>query len=98
LHEQLTGLRCTASADRVHSAQCLISQIRQWDEPILVSLAAADMDQFALTVDIAYLQGQGLCKAQAHGIGSQQKNPIPFAFKNRIIDVLTLKRYNVPRK
>lgn len=58
------------------SAQCLIGQIRQWDETILVPLAAPDMNLFALTVDIADLQGQGLGKAQAHGIGGQHKNPV----------------------
>jgi hypothetical protein len=57
-------------------AQCLIGQIRQWDETILVSLAAADMNQLALTVDIAHLQGQGLSESQAHGIGCQQENPV----------------------
>jgi len=50
-------------------AQCLIGQIRQWDETILVPLAAPDMNQFALTVDIAHLQGQGLCETQSHEIG-----------------------------
>jgi len=48
----------------------------QGDETILLPLAAADMNHFALTVDVAHLQGQGLRKAQAHGIGCQQKNPV----------------------
>ena len=42
------------------SAQCLIGQVGQWDETILMALAAADMYLFALSVDIAHLQGQGL--------------------------------------
>ena len=57
-------------------AQGVIGQIRQWDETILVALAAADMNHFALPVDIAHLQGQGFRKAQAHGIGCQQKDSI----------------------
>ena len=57
-------------------AQCLIGQIRKWDEPIFVPLAAPDMNQLALAIDIAHLQGQGLREAQAHGIGCQQKNPV----------------------
>jgi hypothetical protein len=57
-------------------AQCLIGQIRQGDETILVSFASADMNQFALTVDIACLHGQGLGEAQTHGIGCQQKDPV----------------------
>jgi hypothetical protein len=40
------------------SAQCMIGQIRQWHETIFAPLAAADMNLFALTVDIAHLQRQ----------------------------------------
>ena len=58
------------------SAQGLIGQIRQRNETILVPLAAPDMNLFALSVDIAYLQGQGFGKAQTHGIGCQQINPV----------------------
>lgn len=58
------------------SAQCLIGRIRQRDETILVPFAAPDMNSFALTIDIAHLQGRGLRKAQPHGIGCQQKNPV----------------------
>jgi hypothetical protein len=54
--EQPTGVAMFAP----QGAQCLIGQIRQRDETILVALAAADMNQFALTVDIAHLQVQGL--------------------------------------
>ena len=57
-------------------AQGVIGQIRQWDETILVALAAPDMNPLARTVDIADLQSQGLRKAQAHGIGRQQENPV----------------------
>ncbi len=42
------------------SAQCLIGQIRQWDETILVTFASSDMNLFALTVDITHLQIEGL--------------------------------------
>ena len=52
-------------------AQCLIGHIRQRNETILVPLAAADMNQLALTIDITHLQGKGLAEAQAHGIGCQ---------------------------
>ncbi len=58
------------------SAQCLIRQIGQRDETILMALAAPDMYLFALTVDIAHLQRQGLSEAQAHRIGYQQKGPV----------------------
>jgi len=47
-------------------AQGVIGQIRQWDETILVALAAPDMNPLARTVDIPDLQSQGLRKAQAH--------------------------------
>ncbi len=41
-----------------------------------MALASPDMYLFALTVDIAHLQRQGLSEAQAHRIGCQQKDPV----------------------
>jgi hypothetical protein len=54
----------------------LIGQVGQWDEAILMALAAPDVYLFALTVDIPNLQGEGLSEAQAHRIGCQQKDPV----------------------
>jgi hypothetical protein len=41
-----------------------------------MALTAPDVNLFALTVDIAYLQRQGFSEAQAHGIGCQKKDPV----------------------
>ena len=58
------------------SAKCLIRQVGQWYETILMALATPDMYLFALAVDISHLQRQGLSEAQAHRIGCQQKDPV----------------------
>src|SRR5450759_3276517 len=58
------------------SAKCLIRQVGQWYETILMALAVPDMYLFALAVDIPHLQRQGLSEAQAHRIGCQQKDPV----------------------
>lgn len=57
-------------------AQCLIGEIWQRHQAILMSLATTDMDSFALAVDIPHLQRQPLAQAQSHPVGRQEKNPL----------------------
>ena len=56
--------------------QCLVGQIGQRHQPILVALAAMGMHLSIGAVDVAHLQRQGFPETQAHRVGDQQEYPI----------------------
>ena len=50
--------------------------VLQEQKPVLVALAAANVDLMECGIDIAHFKGQGLAQAQAHGIGGEDKDPV----------------------
>ena len=50
--------------------------VLQEQKPVLVALAAANMDLMECRINIAHFKGQGLAQAQAHGIGGEDKDPV----------------------
>ena len=59
------------------SAQCPAGLVRQRHQPVLVALAAPDVDLVPTRVNIPNLQRQRLTQAQAHRIGGQHEYPEP---------------------
>jgi len=57
-------------------AQEVEGALGQWDIPVPVALAGADVEEQAFGVDVADLEAQGFAQAQAAGVDGGQADPV----------------------
>lgn len=55
-------------------------EVRKRNQPVLVALAPADMNQSPPGINISHLERQGLAKTKSHGVCGQKKDPVPQFF------------------